>query len=228
MYKAGKNWLFAGIGVITLASTVAMTTPNAHAAELNNDTNLSSTQKDEQKVTSATPAQQAAIDDAQKDVDQDNADITQNQKNTADEQANHDILTDQTAGKQSDVDQAQADADKANDQVDKDKSASMTLSLLTIKIKKMLNNRLKITLIKPKMLSIKLLLIRIKLKRMSIMHLTKLTKRKLLKMTLLKIRPMLKIKLMQLRIKLIIRTRQLKFIMTLHQLNQVHMIRVML
>lgn len=123
MYKAGKNWLFAGIGVITLASTVAMTTPNAHAAELNNDTNLSSTQKDEQKVTSATPAQQAAIDDAQKDVDQDNADITQNQKNTADEQANHDILTDQTAGKQSDVDQAQADADKANDQVDKDKSA---------------------------------------------------------------------------------------------------------
>lgn len=78
MYKAGKNWLFAGIGVITLASTVAMTTPNAHAAELNNDTNLSSTQKDEQKVTSATPAQQAAIDDAQKDVDQDNADITQN------------------------------------------------------------------------------------------------------------------------------------------------------
>lgn len=123
MYKAGKNWLFAGIGVITLVSTIAMTTPNAHAAELNNDTNLSSTQKDEQKVTSATPAQQAAIDDAQKDVDQDNADITQNQKNTADEQANHDTLTDQTAGKQSDVDQAQADADKANDQVDKDKSA---------------------------------------------------------------------------------------------------------
>ena len=108
----------AGIGVITLVSTIAMTTPNAHAAELNNDTNLSSTQKDEQKVTSATPAQQAAIDDAQKDVDQDNADITQNQKNTADEQANHDTLTDQTAGKQSDVDQAQADADKANELID--------------------------------------------------------------------------------------------------------------
>ena len=91
MYKAGKNWLFAGIGVITLVSTIAMTTPNAHAAELNNDTNLSSTQKDEQKVTSATPAQQAAIDDAQKDVDQDNADIAQNQKDTADEQLENNL-----------------------------------------------------------------------------------------------------------------------------------------
>lgn len=119
MYKVGKNWLFAGIGVITLASTVAMTTPNAHAAELNNNTNLSSAQKDEQKVTSATPAQQAAIDDAQKDVDQDNADIAQNQKDTADEQANHDTLANQTAGKQSNVDQAQDVANKAKDQVAK-------------------------------------------------------------------------------------------------------------
>lgn len=123
MYKAGKNWLFAGIGVITLVSTIAMTTPNAHAAELNNDTNLSSTQKDEQKVTSATPAQQATIDDAQKDVDQDNADIAQNQKDTADEQANHDTLANQTAGKQSNVDQAQDAANKAKDQVAKDQVA---------------------------------------------------------------------------------------------------------
>ena len=123
MYKAGKNWLFAGIGVITLVSTIAMTTPNAHAAELNNDTNLSSAQKDEQKVTSATPAQQAAIDDAQKDVDQDNADIAQNQKDTADEQANHDTLANQTAGKQSNVDQAQDVANKAKDQVAKDQVA---------------------------------------------------------------------------------------------------------
>lgn len=123
MYKAGKNWLFAGIGVITLVSTIAMTTPNAHAAELNNDTNLSSTQKDEQKVTSATPAQQAAIDDAQKDVDQDNADIAQNQKDTADEQANHDTLANQTAGKQSNVDQAQDAANKAKDQVAVDDAA---------------------------------------------------------------------------------------------------------
>ena len=123
MYKAGKNWLFAGIGVITLASTVAMTTPNAHSAELNNDTNLSSAQKDEQKVTSATPAQQAAIDDAQKDVDQDNADIAQNQKDTADEQDNHDTLANQTAGKQSNVDQAQDAANKAKDQVAKDDAA---------------------------------------------------------------------------------------------------------
>lgn len=123
MYKAGKNWLFAGIGVITLASTVAMATPNAHSAELNNDTNLSSAQKDEQKVTSATPAQQAAIDDAQKDVDQDNADIAQNQKDTADEQDNHDTLANQTAGKQSNVDQAQDAANKAKDQVAKDQVA---------------------------------------------------------------------------------------------------------
>ena len=121
MYKAGKTWLFAGIGAITLASTVALTSPEAHADEVQADTSSLA-------VKTATNKQEN-IDDAQANVDQDVKDINDNKTATTDEQVNHDNLSGQTDSKQDAANQAkddataaQNDADKANDQVSDDKN----------------------------------------------------------------------------------------------------------
>lgn len=115
MYKAGKNWLFTGIGIITFGSAVTLANVNAQAAEKQPEISAIA-----QKSTQTTPTQQATIDDAQATIDQDNRDIAKNQDETAKEQANNDDLNHQTADKQEDITKTQGTSDKTNDQVNKD------------------------------------------------------------------------------------------------------------
>lgn len=128
-FKAGKFWLVSGITLAALGGSFTISGVGVHADEINGqpvsaakDT-TPTTDVSTNKVAEATPAQQQVIDDAQKDVDQDNRDIAKNQDDTAKEQANNDDLNNQTANKRDDVNKAQDASDKANDQVNKDQDA---------------------------------------------------------------------------------------------------------
>lgn len=128
-FKAGKFWLVSGITLAALGGSFTISGVGVHADEINGqpvsaakDT-TPTTDVSTNKVAEATPAQQQAIGDAQKDVDQDNRDIAKNQDDTAKEQANNDDLNNQTANKRDDVNKAQDASDKANNQVNKDQDA---------------------------------------------------------------------------------------------------------
>ncbi|MCM6820201.1 SEC10/PgrA surface exclusion domain-containing protein [Pediococcus pentosaceus] len=128
-FKAGKFWLVSGITLAALGGSFTISGVGVHADEINGqpvsaakDT-TPTTDVSTNKVAEAAPAQQQAIDDAQKDVDQDNRDIAKNQDDTAKEQANNDDLNNQTANKRDDVNKAQDASDKANNQVNRDQDA---------------------------------------------------------------------------------------------------------
>ncbi|MCT1178182.1 hypothetical protein EFL77_06655 [Pediococcus pentosaceus] len=77
-FKAGKFWLVSGITLAALGGSFTISGVGVHADEINGqpvsaakDT-TPTTDVSTNKVAEATPAQQQAIDDAQKDVDQDN------------------------------------------------------------------------------------------------------------------------------------------------------------